>query len=299
MDLAIRTERLTKYYGSVPGVVDLDLDVPAGTVYGYLGPNGAGKTTTIRTMLDLVRPTGGSIRVLDLDSRGDAAKVKRRIGYLSSKPAFYGDMTAREHLRWLGKLRGGVKADDIKTAADRLDLVLDRAMAELSSVDRQKVGVIQAFVHQPELVILDEPSLRLDPGGQQAFYEMVREVRDDGRTVFLASRFLPEVDLLCDWVGIVREGRLVAVEEVAELRQKAMRSVTVRFEGDVPEHELRELAGVQEVNVSRDRARFQVVGEVDHLVKVLGRYSILDVTVTPADLEDVFDRFYDGSSYVD
>jgi ABC-2 type transport system ATP-binding protein len=299
MDLAIRTERLTKYYGSVPGVVDLDMDVPTGTVYGFLGPNGAGKTTTIRALLDLVHPTGGAARVLNFDSRTDSVKIRRQVGYLPDHPSFYADMTAREHLKWLGRLRGGVKADDIKTLADRLELALDRRMGELSSTDRQKVGLMQAFIHTPQLVILDEPSLRLDPGSQQTFFEMVREVRDDGRTVFLSSRFLPEIDMLCDWVGVVRDGRLVSVEEITELRQKAMRSVTVRFDGPAPLDELRELAGVPEVHGSQDRARFQVVGDIDHLVKALGRFPLLDLTVTPADLDDVFDRFYDGSSYVD
>jgi ABC-2 type transport system ATP-binding protein len=299
MDLAIRTERMTKYYGSVPGVVDLDLDVPTGTVYGYLGPNGAGKSTTIRALLGLVQLTGGAARILELDSRSEAVKVRRRIGYLSDNPTFYDDMTAREQLRWLGKLRGGVKADDIKTLADRLGLLLDRKVADLSSSDRQKIGLIQAFVHSPELLILDEPSLRLDPSAQQVFFEMVREVRDDGRTVLLSSRYLPEVDLLCDWIGIIREARLVAVEEVADLRSRAMRSVTVRFAHDVPSNDLRELPGVQEVDISRDRARFQVVGEIDSLLKTLGRFPIVDLTMTPADLEDVFQRFYVGGSNVD
>lgn len=299
MDLAIRTERMTKYYGSVPGVVDLDLDVPTGTVYGYLGPNGAGKTTTIRALLGFIHLTGGAARILDLDSRADALKVRRKIGYLSDDPTFYGDMTAREQIRWLGKLRGGVKGDDIRTLADRLGLVLDRRVADLASSDRQKIGLIQAFIHTPELVILDEPSLRLDPAAQQVFFEMVREVRDDGRTVLMSSRYLPEVDLLCDWVGVIREARLVAVQEVAELRRQAMRSVTVRFAHEVPANELRELPGVQEVDISRDRARFQVVGEIDSLVKTLGKFPILDLTLTPADLEDVFQRFYDGGPHVD
>lgn len=296
MDLAIRTERLTKYYGSVPGVVDLDLDVPAGKVYGYLGPNGAGKTTTIRALLDLIHPTGGSAKVLGMDSHLEAVAIHRRIGYLAGNPAFHRTMTARDHLRWLGRLRGGVKNDDIKGWSDRLGLPLDRPVGQLSRENRQKLGLIQAFIHKPELLILDEPSSGLEPRAQREFHEMVREVREDGRTVFLSSNVLSEVDLLCDWVGIVREARLVAVEEVAEVRQHAMRRVTVRFSHDVPADELRELSGVQDVDVGRDQATFNVVGEIDHVVKTLGQFQVLDLAVAPADLEEIFLRFYDGGS---
>lgn len=296
MDLAIRTERLTKYYGNVPGVVDLDLDVPAGKVYGYLGPNGAGKTTTIRALLDLVHPTGGSAKVLGMDSHLNAVAIHRRIGYLASDPALHETMTAREHLRWLGKLRGGVKNDAIKEWADRFELALERPIAQLSKGNRQKVGLIQAFMHKPELVILDEPTAGLDPHSQKVFHDMVHDVRADGRTIFMSSHELDEVDRLCDWVGVLREARLVAVEEVMELRQHAMRKVAVRFEHDVPRHELAELAGVQDVDIGRNRATFHVVGDIDHVIKTLGQFRIVDMTMAPADLEEVFLRFYDGSA---
>lgn len=292
MDWAIRTEEFTKYYGNVRGIVDLEMDVPQGMVYGYLGTDTAGKTTTVRMLVDLIRPTGGSATVLGMDSQRDAVKIRKRVGYLPAQPAFYWDLTARQHLRWLGRLRGGIADDVVKDMGDRLALPLDRRVAELSALGRRKLGLAQAFMHKPDLLILDEPTLGLDEQTARAFYALVREARADGRTVFFTSSMFGEVDLLCDWVGFVRDGRLLDVKEVAEMREQALRRVTVRFQNTVPAHELRELAGVQEVDVSGDLATFHVVGNIDPVVKTVSGHEILDLTVGPADLAEVFERFY-------
>jgi ABC-2 type transport system ATP-binding protein len=288
---AIETRGLTKYYGDHPGVLDVDLEVPVGSAFGFLGPNGAGKTTTIRLLLDLLRPTRGSATVLGLDSRREAVAAHARLGYLPGDLALHEDLTAREHLRWLGRLRGGVADARIEELAGRLELSLDRRIGALSRGNRQKVGLVQAFVHEPDLLILDEPTSGLDPLVQHTFHELVREVVSAGRTVFVSSHGLAEVQTMCDRVGMVRAGRLVAVEHVTTLREHALRNVAVRFADDVPP-ELARLPGVHDLRIEPPRATFRLEGDVDPLLKALARHRVLDLQITPASLEDVFLRFY-------
>ena len=291
MPAAIETRGLTKYYGDHPGVLDVDLEVPAGSAFGFLGPNGAGKTTMIRLLLDLLRPTRGSATMLGLDSTRDAVAVHARLGYLPGEPALYEDLTAREHVRWLGRLRGGVADARMEELAGRLELSLDRRIGDLSRGNRQKVGLLQAFVHEPELLILDEPTSGLDPLVQHTFHELVREVVAVGRTVFVSSHVLAEVQEICDRVGIVRAGRLVTVEHVTTLRERSLRKVVVRFADGVP-LELARLPGVHDLRNEQSRATFHLEGEIDPLLKVLARHRVLDLQITSADLEDVFLRFY-------
>ena len=223
-DTVIHTEGLSKYYGKALGVLDLDLDVPQGQVFGYLGPNGAGKTTTIRMLLDLIRPTSGTVRVLGLDVRRHSQAVRRRVGYLPGDLVLYQNLTGRELLDYAASLRGGVDWRVVERLADRLECDLARRIGDLSQGNRQKVGIIHAFMHGPELLVLDEPTMGLDPLMQQVFNQLVREARDEGRTVFLSSHILPEVEQLCDWVGIIRGGRLITVEQVEAMKERAIRS---------------------------------------------------------------------------
>ncbi|HET8682181.1 MAG TPA: ABC transporter ATP-binding protein, partial [Micromonosporaceae bacterium] len=218
---AIRTEGLVKTYGRNRGLAGLDLAVRTGEVYGFLGPNGAGKTTTIRVLLDLIRPTAGQARVLGLDPRADGVALRRRLGYLAGDFLVNGRQSARELLTYLGNLRGGVPRSAIDALAERLDLDTTRQIAGLSRGNRQKVGLVQAFMHTPELLVLDEPTTGLDPLLQQEFVAMVREARAAGQTVFMSSHVMSEVQQTADRVGIIREGRLVAVEQVEQLRERA------------------------------------------------------------------------------
>ncbi|HET8682064.1 MAG TPA: ABC transporter ATP-binding protein, partial [Micromonosporaceae bacterium] len=218
---AIRTEGLVKTYGRNRGLAGLDLAVRTGEVYGFLGPNGAGKTTTIRLLLDLIRPTAGRARVLGLDPRADGVTLRRRVGYLAGDFLVNGRQTARELLTYLGNLRGGVPRAAVDALAERLDLDTTRQIAALSRGNRQKVGLVQAFMHSPELLVLDEPTVGLDPLLQQEFVAMVREARAAGQTVFMSSHVMSEVQQTADRVGIIREGRLVAVEQVEQLRERA------------------------------------------------------------------------------
>jgi ABC-2 type transport system ATP-binding protein len=203
---ALEVERLTKSYGRARGVVDLTFSVERGEVFGYLGPNGAGKTTTIRTLLDFIRPTGGRASILGLDSRRDAIAIHRRVGYLPGEFGLYERLTAHEQLTYLSSLRGGDDERSIRELAERFDLDLDVRIASLSHGNKQKVGLIQAFVHRPDVLILDEPTQGLDPLMQQAFYRLLHEARERGGTVFLSSHVMPEVEHVCDRVGIIRDG---------------------------------------------------------------------------------------------
>jgi ABC-2 type transport system ATP-binding protein len=240
MSDVVRLDRLTKSYGATRGIVELDLQVRAGEVFGFLGPNGAGKTTTIRTMLDLIRPTSGRIVLFGLDARRDGVAVRRRIGYLPGDLRLYDRLTPRELFRYFGALRGLRSIERAERLAARFELELDRPVAALSRGNRQKAGLVQAFMHEPELLVLDEPTSGLDPLVQQTFYEVARETVEAGRTIFLSSHVLSEVQHVADRVGLVREGRLVLVDSVDNLRSHAFTRVAAIGAGG------RALAGEEE-----------------------------------------------------
>jgi len=289
---AIEVERLTKSYGRARGIVDLDLRVGSGTVFGFLGPNGAGKTTTIRVLLDFLRPTSGAARVLGLDSRADSVAIHRRVGYVPGDPALYERITARELFAWLSGLRGGIDERVLEGLVARFGVQADRPIHELSRGNRQKIALVQAFMHEPELLVLDEPTAGLDPLVQHEFEELVREVAAEGRTVFLSSHMLDEVQHLCDHVAIIREGCLVAVEEVATLRARAMREVTIHFAAPIDPAPFRVLPGVRDVEVRDANLHCHLTGSANHLVKLAARFDVLDFTSTPPDLEALFLHYY-------
>jgi ABC-2 type transport system ATP-binding protein len=290
----IRTDGLRKVYGKRRGLDGLDLDVRAGEVYGFLGPNGAGKTTTIRILLDLIRPTGGRVIVLDRDPRVGGPALRQRIGYLPGDFAVGGGQTAGELLAHLAYLRGGVAAARIASLAERLDLDLGVRIASLSKGNRQKVAVVQAFMHEPELLILDEPTTGLDPLIQERFLGLVAEARAGGQTVFMSSHVLSEVQQSADRVGIVREGRMVAVEAVDALRRRAVRRVEVQFEAPVPADALAGLPDVIDVAVDGSTLTCRLTGRADPLVKALARYDVASLTVREPDLEELFFTYYRG-----
>jgi beta-exotoxin I transport system ATP-binding protein len=275
--------------------VALDLEVQPGQVFGYLGPNGAGKTTTIRVLLDLIRPTAGRALVLGRDSRADTLAIQARSGYLPGELSLYPQLTGRETLSYIANLRGGVDWDYVHGLCERLDCDLDRRVADLSSGNKRKLGLIQAFMHRPELLVLDEPTSGLDPLVQHEFYRLLDEAREAGQTVFLSSHVLPEVQRVCDRVAFVREGELVAVENVADLTGKAVREIEVVFAAPVRAAEFEGVPGVTAVTANgKDGTTLllTVSGPVDDLVKRLGAHRVLDLTSRLPDLDDVFMTFY-------
>jgi ABC-2 type transport system ATP-binding protein len=288
----IAVEHLTKSYGCQRGVIDLTFEVQPGEVFGYLGPNGAGKTTTIRTMLDLIRPTSGRATVLGLDSRADPVEIHRRTGYLPGEMALYDRLTGADYLRYLASLRGDVDDTEPVRLAERLDCDLSVPIRSLSHGNRQKVALVQAFMHRPELLILDEPTQGLDPLMQLEFYRLVEEVRADGRTVFLSSHVMPEVERLCDRVAIIREGRLVAVEDVGDLKAHAVRSLSIHFAHPVPPSAFEALPSVREVVAQGDVLHLTVAGPADAVVKEAARHDVVDLESHEPSLEDVFLTFY-------
>ena len=292
MSTVIETAELTKWYGKRRGLEGLDLAVNGGEVFGFLGPNGAGKTTTIRILLDLLRPTSGSATIFGRTPRAGGTELRRRVGYLPGDFVVGGRQSGRQLLSHLGHLRGGVAAARIEQLAERMELDLAANVTSLSKGNRQKIGVVQAFMHQPELLVLDEPTSGLDPLMQQRFLELVREARADGQTVFMSSHVLSEVQQSADRVGIVREGRLVAVESVESLRSRAVRRVEVRFDGAAPADALAGVEGVTEVDARDGLLRCHFSGRADGLVKALARHPIASLTIEEPDLEELFFGYY-------
>ncbi|MBF6353796.1 ABC transporter ATP-binding protein [Nocardia higoensis] len=293
---AIELHGLTKTYGSARGLVDLSLSVQRGEVFGYLGPNGAGKSTTIRLLLDLIRPTSGTARVLGLDPRADAVRLHARIGYLAGDFVAPARQRVGSALRFLAALRGGAGADRIDALCDRLELDQDKQISALSKGNRQKVGLVQAFMHEPELLILDEPTSGLDPLAQQIFLDMVAEAAAAGQTVFMSSHIMSEVEAVADRVGIIREGRLVALDTVAGLRADARREVEVGFDRAVDAAEFTGLAGVGEVRIEGTTLRCQVTGSPDALLRALTAHHVVDLLVTEPALDDLFHSYYTGEA---
>jgi ABC-2 type transport system ATP-binding protein len=290
----ILAEHLTKSYGKQRGVIELDFGVKPGEVFGYLGPNGAGKTTTIRTTLDFIRPTTGRVSVFGLDSRRESIEIHRRTGYLPGEMTMYERMTGMEYVEHLAALRGGVDAAYVGELAERLDCDLSAHIRSLSHGNKQKVALVQAFMHRPELLILDEPTTGLDPIIQQEFHRLIEEVRTDGRTVFLSSHVMPEVERLCDRVAIIREGRLVAVEDVGDLKARAMRTLDIHFARPVPAEEFTDLPSVKGVEAQGDVVHVTVTGPVDAVVKAAARFEVVDLESHEPSLEDIFLAFYGG-----
>jgi len=284
----IETERLTKSYGSHRGIIEVDLAVQEGEVFGFLGPNGAGKTTTIRVLLDLIRPTAGVARVFGIESNADPVAIHRRAGYLPGEFALYDRLTGGQTLEYFANLRGGVDQAYQASLVERFDLDPSRRFREYSKGNKQKVGLVIALQHRPELLLLDEPTAGLDPLVQQTFFSTLRETVADGATVFLSSHILSEVEKSADRVAIIREGRLVKVDTVDALRDLAHHQVELRFTGPVPAAEFEALPGVSDVVVDDHVLRLRVAGAITPVVQAAARYELLDFVSREPSLEETF-----------
>src|SRR6188508_1566285 len=262
MDPVIQTEKLTKSYGSHRGIIDIDLTVTEGEAFGFLGPNGAGKTTTIRTLLDNIRPTSGRALVFGIETTVDPVAIHRRLGYLPGEFALYDKLTGGQTIEYFANLRGGVDPLYQQDLIARLDLDPTRKFKEYSKGNKQKIGLVAALQHRPDLLILDEPTSGLDPLVQQTFYEVIREAKAEGRTIFLSSHILGEVEKTCDRVAIIRDGRLVRVDRVESLRDIAHHQVELRFAGDVPVGAFAGLPGVSDVATEDHTLRLRVSGSI-------------------------------------
>ena len=291
-DPAIATAGLTKDYGSGHGLFGLDLEVARGEVFGFLGPNGAGKSTTMRLLLDLIKPTSGSARILGLDTADESLEIRRRVGFLPGDFALYPKLTGRAVLDYLARLRGGIDPRVRDDLAERFDADLDRPLRQLSTGNRQKLGLIQAFMHEPELLILDEPIAGLDPLVQQSFHGLLREVAAQGRTVFLSSHTLSEVERVTQRLAILRRGRLVVVDSLENLRKVAVHRLEIEFAEPVGAQTFRELPSVRDVDVSGKTLTVSFEGSADAVVKAAAAHEVRAIRPREDDLEDIFLRYY-------
>ena len=292
MTSAIETFGLTKRYGSTTAVADLNLRIEPGQVFGFLGPNGAGKSTTIRMLMALQRPTHGHATLLGLDAATDSVEVHRRIGYLPGDLELFPRLTGQQHIAWFMRARG-VEDDSLaKQLIDRFQVVADRPVRELSKGNRQKIGLVLAFMHRPELLVLDEPTSGLDPLMQHEFESLLRQMADDGRTVFLSSHELDEVQRVTDRIAIIKEGRLVAENTVDGLRRAAPQKMEVRFRRPVDPAELKAVTGVTVTASDGPCLTLDVTGEIGPVLKVIASHDPIDLISRPADLDELFLDFY-------
>lgn len=294
--IAIQVKDLEKFYGKVHALRGVDLEVKRGEVYGFLGPNGAGKTTAIRCMLDLIRPQAGSISVLGLNPQKEPEAIKARVGYLPGELHVDENMTARQVFHFFNRLRGN-RSDwaFIEELSERLKLELRSPIKNFSKGNKQKVGVVQALMHKPELLLLDEPTASLDPLMQQEVLRMLAEAQENGGTIFFSSHIISEVQAVADRVAIIREGKIVEVAETAALLNRSMRQVRIRFQQPTEAEELYKLPGVE--LLAKDDSMdilLQVEGQMDTLIKTLAKYPVNDFETERASLEEIFLAYYEG-----
>ncbi len=302
-DSVINIRGLSKTYGSgkkqTLALNRLDLSVAQGEIFGYLGPNGAGKTTTIRLLLDLIRPSAGSATIFGLDIRADSVEIHRRIGFFPAELSLWEGRTGDQIINYVASVRGDTKgivkhADEL---AERLDLDTSKKVRDLSSGNKRKLGLVIAMMHSPELLILDEPTGGLDPLVQQTFHEMMDEYRAKGKTVFLSSHVLSEVQAICDRVGILRDGELKAVESVEKITNVEFQWVDVVFRDAVPaglQQQLERLPAVTNVSTNGTRVRMRMVGDFDPLLRVISGGYVETLHIEEPSLEEIFLAFYSG-----
>ncbi len=288
MTAAIQTEKLTKYYGKHPGIIEVDLDVNEGEAFGFLGPNGAGKTTMIRTLLDHIRPTSGRATIFGIDTTVDPVAIHRRVGYLPGEFVLYNNLTGGQTLEYFANLRDGVDKPYQQDLIARLDVDPSRKFREYSKGNKQKIGLIIALQHRPELLLLDEPTSGLDPLIQQEFYGVIREAKAEGRTVFLSSHIMSEVERTCDRVAIIREGRLARVDHTDALRDLAHHTVELVFTDHVPVEAFSSLPGVSDLVAEDHILRMRVAGSITPLVRTAARYELADFVSREPSLEETF-----------
>ena len=294
-EAVIKLENVHKFYGKVHALQGLNLTVHSGEVFGFLGPNGAGKTTTIRCMLDLIRPNKGTIEILRVDPQKHPQQVKAKVGYLPGDLTLEGDFTPRNYLKYLRRLRGeGRSWDDLLDLVDRLELTLDQKIETLSHGNRQKVGLLGCFIGQVPLMMLDEPTLGLDPLMQQEVLNIIREEADRGTTIFFSSHILSEVQKIADRVGIIRTGALVEIAQTDALLSRALTQVTVQFAAPVPESSFDHLVNIKILRIDDESKSYtlEAAGEMDGLIKTLAAFPVRDLAIHRPSLEEVFLKYY-------
>lgn len=290
---AIETHGLTKFYGKTRGVENLDLSVHRGEIYGFVCPNGAGKTTTVRLLLDLIRPTGGSAKVLGMDVARQSTAIRARVGFLPGELRMYESLTGRQLLRFFGSVRGVTDMSYVDELAERLSAELDRRIGTLSRGNKQKIGVLQALMHRPDLVLFDEATSGLDPLMQQELYAILDEYRGQGGTVFFSSHYLNEVERICDRVGVIRAGTLILSDTLESLQEKHVRRLRLEFAEPPPPDLFAGLAGVQKEYQDGTTVQALIQGNLAAALQEAARHTVIDIEYQERRLEDIFLQYYD------
>ena len=295
MSTIIQTNHLTKSYGRSRGIIEVTFDTQEGEVFGFLGPNGAGKTTTMRVLMGLLRASSGSATIGGLDCWKESTEVKKLVGYLPGEFTFDPGLRGAQIIEYLVHLRSGVDQAYVRSLVERLGFDPSKHFREYSHGNKQKLGLVQAFMHKPRLLILDEPTSGLDPLNQQEFYKMVAEVRAGGRTVFLSSHILPEVEHTCDRVAIIREGRLVKIDHVSSLKDIHQRDVEISFADPASVDWFKHVAGVVSVAQGADERTLQlsVQGDLTEIIQIANQHSATNIDTHEPSLEEIFLRFYE------
>jgi ABC-2 type transport system ATP-binding protein len=291
MDNVIEIKNLTKYYGKSRGIIDVSFDVHEGEIFGFIGPNGAGKSTTIRTLLSLIYPTSGSATIFGKDCIRFGDEIRKDIGYLPSEVFYYDNMKVMELLKYSASFYGRIDMDRIKHLAGIMDLDLTRKIDDLSYGNKKKVGIVQGLLHRPKLIILDEPTSGLDPLMQKKFFDLIKVENERGATVLMSSHILPEVQKLCSRVAIIKEGRIIKIEEISTLRNTSYKKVRIDFTGSVPP-ELAALAGVSSLAAENSEAVFLFAGDVNAVVRFAAAHEIKNISIEEPDLEEIFMHYY-------
>lgn len=297
--IAIHTVNLTKFYGSFPAIKQLNLKVYEGEIFGFLGSNGAGKTTTIRLLMDFIRPTTGKAVILGFDSRQESLDIRKNIGFIPSETFLYPKMTGIQFLKYMANLKKGVDWKFVAELIERLQCDVSRSIQALSRGNRQKISLIQAFMKKPKLIIMDEPTNALDPLIQQEFHSIVEEVKQDGRTVFMSSHNMTEVEKVCDRVGIIREGNLMAVESVKTLKARSLHKFEIHFSSLVKINVFSSIEGITELQLRENILRCTIRGRPDALIKAASKYDINKLVTWEPRLEEIFLSYYGENDHHD
>ena len=293
MNSIISIKSLTKYYGKFLAVSDISFSVNKGEIFGLIGPNGAGKSTTMRSILNFIKPSEGEITINGLDSQKDYIKIRNLIGYLPGEFSIYDNLSGEEYISHILHLRSkSNKIPNIKKLATRFDLDLSKKSKKLSKGNKQKIGIIQAFCHDPEILILDEPTSGLDPLKQQEFEDLVLEFKNQGKTIFISSHVLPEVETLCDRVAIIKNGQIIAEDKMADLKKKSLNRIEVQFSEDFDVDKLRKNIGISKVTGDSNKYIFDIEGNLDKFIKELANHEIENLKTIEPDLEEIFLSYY-------
>lgn len=289
---AIEIKQLKKYYGKIEAVKGISMSVERGEIFGFLGPNGAGKTTTIRCMLNLIYPTSGTIRILGMDAQSDAINLHKHLGYLPGDVRLPGDMTGKQVIDYFSRLQG-LEPTLLNPLVEMFDVEMKRPIKGYSKGMRQKIGIVLAFMCDPDVLLLDEPTSGLDPLLQKTFNQFLLDEQARGKTIFMSSHIMSDVEKVCRRVAVIRSGELVTVEAVEALREKAGQRVTVEFGDSVAPEELARIPGVSMVQRHNSQYQFNISGSMDALIKALSRHTVARLNAEEAPLEEVFLKFYE------